>query len=822
MDTLIQDLRYAARGLIRTPGFTIAVVATLALGIGANTTMFGVLDRLLLKPPAHVLDPGRVARVYFEWTWEGRPELDPTASIPSYESLRSVPAFAATAASFDARLSEGVGGDARPVNARAVTASYFPLLGVRAARGRLFDSTEDQPGAAPAAVVSYGFWRRDLGGDPGVLRRTLPMGRFNYAIIGVAPEGFTGADLDEPDVWLPLRVATPDLWPSNPLALRSRGSHWIQVLVRLAPEQTPGSAAAQATFAHRGAARGSDQPSDSAASIVLGPIQEARGPEMPGNAKVALWVGAVALIALLVACANVANLLVARGLRRGREMAVRVGLGAGPARLARQLLVESLVLGVAGGIAGLLVALWGGALLRVLLLPGLPASASLTDLRALAFAAIAATLTGLAVGVIPAWQGGRTDVARALRSGGRDVGGARSRLRSTLLAAQVALTFALLAGAGLFVRSLRNVETLDYGLDVRHLLTADMDVRTAVMGCADCLPGPLDRQSALYLALLRHIQADPTVAAAAAAVGTPFGWRFGVRFRASGVDSLPGGGPYVSAVSADWFATAGTRIVRGRGFGAADDEPTAPPVAVVDETLAQRAWPGRSAIGQCLYLNGNDSTCVEVVGVAQRARMRGASEPPVPMYYVPLGRRLVPMPVSGLVIRTRAPAALVQGEIQRALQRAEPGLPFVHVAAISDALVHDWRSWRIGATMFSAFGLLALVIASLGVYAVTAYGVSQRTQEMGVRIALGAQRGDVIRLALAQSVRATAAGAAVGLAGALALSRAVRALLFDVAPLDLASLAGSAALVVVVAAVASYVPARRAAAVDPMEALRTE
>ncbi len=823
MDGFLQDLRYALRGLARSPGFTIAVVGTLALGIGANTTMFGVLDTLLLKPPAHVYDAGRVARVYFQWSWNGSPWVDPTASVPSYESLRGVPVFAATAASFDARLSRGVGPDARPVNVRAVTASYFPLLGVRPAQGRFFDSTDDRPGAAPVAVVSHEYWRRELASDPGVLHRALAIGRFSYAVVGVAPEGFSGADLDEPNVWLPLRVAAPDLWASNRDALSSRGSHWIQVLARLAPGQTLATAATQATFVHRRAARGSDQPADTAASLVLGPIQEARGPDMSGNAKVALWVGAVALLVLLVACANVANLLLARGIRRRREMAVRVGLGAGPARLARQHLVESLVLGLGGGCGGLLVAVWGGSAVRLLLLPGLPAGASLIEPRPLAFTTLAALLTGLVVGTIPAWQGARADAADALRGGGRDVGGMTGRLRSLLLAAQVALTLTLLVGAGLFVRSLRNVETLDYGLDVRHLLVADVDARASAMGCSDCAAGPTDRQTALYLALLRRAEANPAVAGAAAAVGTPFGWRFGIRFKASGVDSLPGDArPYVSAVTAGWFATVGTRIVHGRGFVPADEEPNAPPVAVVDQTLARAAWPSRSAIGQCLYLNGNDSTCVQVVGVAQTARMRGASESPVPMFYVPLGRQLVRIPASGLVIRTRGPAALVESDVQRALQRAEPGLPFVHVASISDALARDWRSWRLGATMFTAFGALALVIASLGLYAVTSYGVSQRTQEIGVRIALGAGRSDVVRLAVTQAVLAGGAGAAVGLAGAVLLSRAVRALLFGVAPADPISILSGVAVLLTVAAFAAWIPARRAARIDPMEALRTE
>jgi putative ABC transport system permease protein len=819
----MNDLRLAVRGLRANAGFTAAVVVTLALGVGANTTMFSVLDTLLLKSPAHVRDGGHVARAYFRWTGDGAPSIDPTASVPSYESLSGAAGLSATAASFDARLSEGVGAEARPVDVRAVTASYFPLLGVRPAQGRFFDATDDRQGATPVAVVSFRYWQRILGGAADVLQRTLPIGRFIYSVVGVAPEGFTGADLDEPDVWLPLRVATPDLWPTNPMALTSRGSHWIQTLVRLAPGQTLASAASLATFAHRRAAVGSDRPADTLASVVLGPIQEARGPTMSSNAQVALWVGALAVIVLLVACANVANLLVARGLRRSRELAVRAGLGASRGRLARQLLVESLVLAAAGALAGLLVAVWGGSAVRAFLLPSLPTRMSLLDPRVLAFTGLAAMATGLVAGVAPAWHASRTDVAERLRSGGRDVSTTRGRLRSALLAAQVALTLVLLVGAGLFVRSLRNVETLDYGLDADHLLTADVDTRIAAMACTDCVGGPVDRQSAVYLALLRHIQANPAVASAAASVGTPFGWRFSVHFRASGVDSLPSTrGPYVNAVTSDYFAAVGTRIVLGRGLTAADQERTAPPVAVVDRTLARLAWPGRSAIGQCLYLNRNDSTCVQVVGVAQAARLRGASEAPAPTYYVPLGQQLVPFPISSLIIRTRGAAQLTGGVIQQALQRAEPGLPFVHVTVVADALARGWRSWRLGATMFTVFGALALAIASLGLYAVTAYGVAQRTQEIGVRMALGARRGDVVRLAVGQALRATAVGAGVGLLAALWLSRTMRALLFQVQPADPTKLVASIALLLVVATAAAALPARRATRVDPMEALRNE
>jgi putative ABC transport system permease protein len=824
MDALLQDLRYALRGLARSPGFTAAVVVTLALGIGANTTMFGVLDTLLLRPPAHVRDPGRVARVYFVRNFgEGATFTGPSTSFPSYESLRDAAGFSATAAWFEKQLSLGHGADAQPIKVRAVTASYFPLLGVRAALGRFFSADEDKPGATPVAVVSRRYWLRHLGGDSAVLRRGLPIGRFSYAVVGVAPEGFTGADLEEPDVWLPLETAAPDL--NDVEALTSRNWFWVHALVRLAPGRTIAGAEAIATLAERRAASASDRRRDTSTAVLLGPIQEARGPEMSRDGRVALWVGAVALAVLLVACANVANLLLARGLRRRREMAVRAGLGAGRARLARQLLVESLVLAVAGALAALLVAMWGGAAVRAFLLPGLPAGATLLDVRVLLFTAAVATLTGLLAGSAPAWQSSRTDAAEALRSGGRDVTATRGRLRAALVAAQMTLTLVLLVGAGLFVRSLRNVQTLDYGLDLDHVLEVAVDVPATTMSRTDSPGGPDDLQSALYLRLLERIRANPAVASAAASVGEPFGWSHSTDLKASGRDSLPrlpSGGPYFNAVTADFFATMGTRIVRGRGITQGDQVAGAPRVAVVGETFARMVWPDRAPIGQCLYVNGNDSACVQVVGVAADARSRHVRESRTLFYYIPFGQHLVTPPINGLLIRTRGPARAAAAEVQRALQGAEPNLPYVQVRSLADAVAPQWRSWQMGATMFTAFGVLALLIAALGLYAVTSYGVTQRTQEIGVRIALGAQRAHVVRLVVAQSLGAAAVGALAGMAGALVLGRAVAALLFDVRPADPAVVLGAVALLLAASAVAAFVPARRAAAIDPMEALRSE
>jgi predicted permease len=828
IEHLLQDLKYAVRGLRRSPSFTATAIITLALGIGANTTMFGVLDTLLLKPPAHVRDPGRVQRLYVLNDFgQGQVFTVPGMSVPSYEDLRDLPAFQSVAASLIAKASVGHGADARPVDVSAVTASYLSLFGAPPGLGRFFDSTEDRPGAAPVAVVSYRYWRRQLHSDSAALGRTLPIGRSDYVVVGVALEGFTGGDLTAPDVWLPLRTAASDLNIAPALTRRSWSG--ITMVARLAPGFTPAAAAAQATLAYT---RGSGHKYKT--KILLRPIQEARtlhaaqgsSPGRSAEAEVAFWLGGLALAVVLVACANAANLLLVRGLARRRELAVRLALGAGRARVIRQTLVESVMLAAAGGLAALLVALWGGAGVRAFLLPDLPHSVNLLEPRLLVFTAVVATLAGLVAGSAPAWQLSGADAAAPLRSGGRDVTTTRGRLRSTLLAVQVALTLTLLVGAGLFVRSLRNAVTLDYGLDLQHVLIASVEMGGG-MGHGVAPGGQEDPQSALYLRLLGHIRTNPTVASVAASAGTPYaGLGYALAgLRVSGRSSVPAvfaDNAAFNTVTADYFVTAGTPIVRGRGFTEADEVLGAPPVTVVSGAFARLAWPDRDPIGQCIFVGENESTCAQVIGVAGDTRNDGPREARTIVFYLPHGQHLFSAPIDGLLIRTRGPASEAQTQVQRALQTAEPDLPYVDVESLADRIAPQWHSWRLGAAMFTAFGLLALIIAALGLYAVTAYGVTQRTQEIGVRMALGAQRIDVVWLAVSQVLRAVAMGAGAGGLGALLLSRVVRALLFGVQPADPLTLVVSIGLLLVVAAAAAFVPALRAARTDPMEALRLE
>jgi len=824
METLLQDIRYALRGLARTPGFVCAVVVTLALGIGANTTMFGVLDVLLLRPPAHVERADRVVRAYFRRPVRGEGlSTRPNTSLPAYESLRDgAPQFASVAVLRPTTMSLGRGPEARQVAVTLVTHTFFPTLGVAPALGRFFGADEDRVGAQGVAVVSYGFWQGRLGGDRTALGRPLRIGRGTYTVIGVAPSGFTGVDLAGPDVWLPVYAAVEESIPA--VALTSRDYRWVRVIARLRDGVRAQDAGALATLAFRRAAAASERRSDTLYSVLLGPVQAARGPSVTSDTKVSLWIGGVAALVLLVACANVANLLLARGIRRRREIAIRLGLGAGRNQVLRLLVVESMLLGLAGGAAALLVAVWGGALVRGLLLPGLSDDSTVLDWRVLAFTASLSLLAGLLAGVAPALRSSRADLSHALRSGARDVTTTRVRLRGALLAAQVAFTLVLLVGAGLFVRSLRGVQALDLGVDLVRVLRAQVDTRAA---------GLDNRASnALYMRLLERARTIPGVEHAAATVGSPFGTNLGTDLRVSGRDSLPQlptGGPFFNAVTPEYFAALGIRIVRGRGFTEADGQDSAR-VTVVGQTFARLVWPGEDPVGKCLYVGDDQTTCVQVVGVVSNARLSELVEGPVLQYYLPVtrgsaGNTNTVINVDGmtdLLIRTRSPARDAAAAVQRALQGAEPGLPYVRVETLDESVAPLQRSWRMGATMFTAFGLLALAIAAVGVFGVTAYTVSQRTREIGVRIALGAQPRSVVRLVLRQGIRAAVAGAAVGLLGALALGRAVASLLYGVAPADPLVLGAVTAALLTVATLAAWLPARRAARVDPIIALQAE
>ena len=828
-DALWQDLRYAARGLRRQPGFAAVVVLTLALGIGANATMFGIVDRLLLRPPAHVQGADRLTRLYFARTLPGTGEFTSNyTSYLDYEVLRdSVPSAAAVAPFFTVETTLGRGAEARMVRASAVTGDFFAALGVRPFAGRLFTAAEGHDPGDRVAVIGYGFWQRHFGGDPAALGRVVQVGAASYEVVGVAPQGFTGLELGPVDVWLPLaaraREIAGDDWTTN---IR------MQVVARLSSGAPPERLAAEATELQRRASAARlgaaiAAPDAPSARVLAGPLAAARGPEeLRGkDPAVATWLAGVAAVVLLIACANVANLLLARAARRRREIAVRLALGAGRGRLAAQLLVEGLMLATLGGAGGLLLARWGGDAVRAALLPDVAWSDAPLDLRMLAFTAAAALATGVLVALAPMLQATHPELVGALKAGalmnqGRTGRGRRISLRTALLVAQAALSVVLLVGAGLFVRSLRNVASIDLGFDARRVLVVTVNFT----GGGGFTAAQVEE---LFGRAEERVRALPGVAQAGVASATPFGSGGATRLRAEGWDSLPplgeAGLPKITAVSAGYFEAMGTRVVRGRGF-TPEDRAGAPLAAVVNQTMARRLWPGQDPVGKCLHVGADTAPCSRVVGVVGDIRRDRLGDAEPLQYYVPLAQRQwLPWP-RALFVRPAAPepsAALV-AEVRNAVHALAPGLPYVNVRPLQELVEPQVRPWRLGAAMFGAFGGLALLIAAVGLYSVISYGVAQRTRELGVRVALGARAADVLRLVVGEGVRVAAAGVALGALGALAAGRFVAPLLFDTSPRDPLVFGGVTLALLLVALVASLVPARRASRVDPMVALRSE
>jgi putative ABC transport system permease protein len=543
-------------------------------------------------------------------------------------------------------------------------------------------------------------------------------------------------------------------------------------------------------------------------------ILSERGPNESSVAKVATWVGGVALIVLLIACANVANLLLARALRRRREVAVRLALGVSRARLLSQLLTESVVLALLGAAAGILVAQWGGAALRSVLLTKSEPTATFRDPRTILFAGLAAIVVGLLSGLAPMVQASRagTTLVDDLKAGAREGMLHRSRLRTVLLVAQAALSVILLVGAGLFVRSLQNVRSTRLGYDVDPVMLVDLNMRGE----------KLDSVGTYQLSqrLLDAAKNIPGVTHASLTVAVPFWSSWSTSLFVAGIDTVGRLGQFnLNAVSPDYFATMGTRVVRGRGFTDQNTR-TSQKVTVVSQGMARVLWPGQDPIGQCMRMNADTMPCTTVVGVAEDIRQRSISaDSGLYSYYLPAEQQ---SGRGGLMLRVAGNASNYAERVRRALQRDMPGASYVTITPFREIVGSETKAWELGATMFVAFGVLALALAAIGLYSVIAYNVAQRTHEMGVRVALGAQTSDVVQLVVRQGIVLGGAGLAIGAAAALGASRWVKPLLFDESARDPVVFAFVTFVLLGVAVTASWIPARRAARVDPQVALRSE
>jgi putative ABC transport system permease protein len=822
-DATSQDLRYAFRGLRRSPGFTLAVVGTLALGIGANTAIFNVVDRLLFRAPPYLIEPGSVNHLYLAYDTRGDHAIDDSFEYRRYQDFRRwTSSFSHMAAYSLAMIAVGSGQDAVEVPVGRASASLFDFFDARPVLGRFFTPQEDSlPAGSKVAVLGYGFWQTRFGGRRDVLGQRIQISSDEFTIIGVAPEGFAGASGDVPAAaWIPV-TAFGAL--QRPTFYQNYNWGWLNVIARRKPTVGESAAIADLTHAYRlswdaqRALESGIEPTDRARPhVLIGPTQLFRGPMAPSWVRVTLWVFGVALMALVVACANVANLLLARGFGRRREIAVRRALGVGRGRLFRQLLTESLILAAAGGIAGFLLArLIESSLVGVV--GNIGASANDVDPRLILFCAALTLLVGVATGLAPALHSGG-DLNGLLRAGSREGSYQRSKLRGSLVILQAAVSTALLIGAGLFVRSLIHVRAVPLGYDVDPILIVQRNLRGVKLGPA--------QERELMDRLESAAARVPGVVRATQMMSAPFYDFEGTALFVPGIDSVRKLGRFqLQVTSPSFFATVGTHIIAGRGLTVDDREGTQP-VVVVSAEMARRLWPGKSALGQCLRVGAEDAPCSTVVGIAEDTRQRGLSSAPDPTYYLaatqqPLtgARPRIPF---GLFVRVSGHAGDYSDRVRRALQVEMPGASYLTTLPFADIVSGVQESWRIGATMFAALGGLALVLAAVGLYSVIAYGVAQRSHELGVRIALGARASRLVSLIVRDGVRLAAAGVVIGAAIALASGRWIAPLLFQERPSDPAVYATVAFTLIGVALAACLVPALRAARVDPNIALRSD
>jgi predicted permease len=823
LDGARNDGAYAARTLLRQPSFALVVVLTFALGIGANATMFGVIDRLLLQPPPQVRDAGGILELSRVDEVDGKQVYNSGLQYPLYPLLRAdTAAFREVAASsFMTQQSLGSGEQAEQINAVFASSSFFRVLGTTPSLGRFFGSTEDgEVATSDAAVISYGFWQRRFGGDRGVLGKTVRVGPRSVTIIGVTREGFTGTDPRRVDMWIPISQAEAfgmirAPWQEN------WGNVWLRLHVRLQPGVSVEAAVNRAkTIRANGVATLPGIDTGPVRAMLAGPItlrsilpstQLSDDPQ----AKLAKLLLGVTAAVLLIACANIASLLLARGTERRREIAVRLALGVSRARLVRLLLVETTLLALVGGALAIVVAHWGLALLRSTLLNDFAWTESALDGRVLIMTLTLVVATVVLAGLIPALRASRPDVVDSLKAGGREGGVATSRLRAGLMMTQATLSVVLIVGAGLFVKSLREAANFKLGYETTGILAAGMDVIP--------LGYKAPARVALYETMRDRVKALPGVADAAIAATHPLqGWMFGIRVAVPGLATIPpspGGGTVYNPVSSGYFTTLGLRIVDGRAIMPADETEESH-VAVLSENMARAYWPNERAIGRCVMLN-RDSLCTTVIGVAESARRVMGGDPSF-LIYVPMSRRWG-AGANTLLVRARDgdPRRLV-APIRQAMQGVGANLPYADVQTLDDALAPDLRQWKTGATLFTLFGALALIIAAMGLYSAISYSVVQRRHEFGVRLALGARIGDVVRLVLDQGLRAAAVGVVLGSTAALLLSRFIEPLLFQTSARSPSAFAVATTVIVVMAALASFVPAWRASRVDPVAALRGE
>jgi putative ABC transport system permease protein len=807
MTTLLQDVRFGARMLRKRPGFTAVAVLTLALGIGANTAIFSLVNAVLLRPLPFP-EAERLVMLWEDASRIGFPQNTP-APANFLDWKTQTQSFEGVAALMWRSLNLTGYGEPQKLNGNAVTADLFPLLGVRPALGRGFTAQEERPGSDRVVILSHGLWRDTFGGERSVVGRDLLLGGEKYTVVGVMPEGF---HLLDPNVrmWVPLALS-PEDWAN-------RGGHYLTVVGRLKPGVPVGQADADLKAVMARISRDNPEEAGELGAYVL-PLREqvsgkARGPLL-------MLVVAVAFV-LLIACANVAGLLLARSSARRREIAVRVALGAGRWRVVRQLLTESALLSAAGGAAGLLLALWSFAFLRQLVPPSLAASAPLAvDARALLFTLAVSLLTATLFGLAPALAASKAGPADALKQGGgRGAVGGRG-LRGAFVVAEVALALVLLVGAALLIQSL-------YKLRGEYALAAPEQVLTLRTVLPDNRYREHAQREAFYDAVLGRVRALPGVVSAGYTTAVPLAWKGGTSdFTVEGRAPEPGLGndAITRQVTAGYLEALGLPLKAGRLL-AESDAPRGQPVAVVNESMARAYFPDGDALGKRFKVGGPNSErpWLTVVGVVGDIRQMGIEARPKPEMYLPYRQVNYQQwfAPAHLVVRTSVEPTSLVAAVRREVHAVDPEQPVSNVQTMEEILGEEAAQRRTGMTLLAAFAGVALLLAALGIYGVLSFFVAQHTQEIGVRLALGARPRSILALVLGKGMRLALAGLGLGLAGALMLTRLIEGQLFGVSASDPATYAGLALLLALVALLACYLPARKATKVDPMVALRYE
>jgi predicted permease len=820
MGTIMQDIRVAVRMLLKNPAFSMVVVSTLALGIGANTAVFSIVNSYLFRP-LPVRDPGNLIVMAYE---------DPKAAFPHEVSNADLQDFAAhsqVTSDMTAFLVNfaglSTGNRSERVFVTFAKGNYFSTLGIQPALGRLFLPSEGETaGADPVIVLGYAYWRRRFNADPSVVGKSVNLNGQPVTIIGVTPKPFFGTFyIVDSDAYAPLGMFASSAGSVD--ILTDRAQRQLRVLAHLKPGVSIARASASLQVIADNLARAYPQ-TDAGLKMDLIPEKLAR----PEAASSSFWpviasvfMGLVGLV-MLVTCVNVTNLLLARASMRAKEMALRAALGAGRARLFRQLLTESLLLSGLGAVGGAFIGIWLMKWIETLQLPGDMALRTTQpfDWRMFVFVGSLAVASGLLAGVVPAWRATRIDLNETLRESGRSLTGgiAHNRLRSVLVVAQTAGSLVVLIMAGLFLRSLRHAQTADLGFQPEHVLNLTMDVHE--LGYDE------QRGANFYRELASRVRALPGVDSAAFAYSVPMGYYSAGRNplwtesqRGMPASQVPTVG--FNKVDADYFRTMGMEILRGRAIDERDQS-TTQPVAVINQYLAEKLWPGQDPIGHHFRRGMDDAVPVEVVGVVKYSKGTFIAEDPGPYYYVPLTQNYSSVRV--LHIHSLLPAADIAREVQAQVHALDPNLPVFDVMPMTTSLEggNGYFFMRIAATFAGALGGLSLLLAVVGMYGVISYAVNQRIHEIAVRIALGAQKQNIFGMVIGHGLKLVTAGLGIGVALAAGLSRFLETLLVNTDALDPWAYGCASLVLVAVAALGCYIPARRAVRVDPMLTLRYE